>query len=158
MLPATIQVCSQNVVHQFARIAQATDFTYCFSILEANKRAPYPVFAGVTPGSTGPEELHTFFPFDPYKLPRSGEYIQGVYREWSTVAIGDDEEEDQDEDDLVESASLAPRSWEQERGLTIANTSQKRGKSDDGGLDASFGGMSISPAQTRVMAMAISVS
>lgn len=109
-------------------------------------------------GGAGPEELHAFFPFDPYKLPRSGEYIQDVYREWSAVAIDDDEDEDQDEDDLVEETPI-PDDGGQGRGLTIANTAQKRGKSDDdGGLDASFGGMSISPAQTRAVAMAISVS
>jgi RNA polymerase I-specific transcription initiation factor RRN3 len=125
--------------------------------LEANKRVPYPVFAGVVAGNAGPEELHTFFPFDPYKLPRSGEYIQGIYREWSAVAIDDDEDEEQDEDDLAEEGP-APEDWEQGRGLTIANTAQRRGKPDDGGLDASFGGMSISPAQTRTVAMAIPVS
>ena len=44
-------------------------------------------------------ELNTFFPFDPYKLPRSGSYIQGVYREWSSVAIDDEDEEEEDEDE-----------------------------------------------------------
>lgn len=154
-----LKVCSQNVVHQFARIAQATDFTYCFSILEANKRAPYPVFAGVTPGSPGPQELHTFFPFDPFKLPRSSEYIQGVYREWATVAIGEeDDEEDEDEDDLIEEGPIVD-DWDHEQGgLCIPITTSKRGESDDDGLGASFGGMSISPAHTRTAAMAISAS
>lgn len=118
------------------------------------------MFAGVVAGNAGPEELHTFFPFDPYKLPRSGEYIQGIYREWSAVTIDDDdddEDEDQDEDDLAEEGT-APEDWEQGRGLTITNTAQRRRESGDGGLDASFGGMSISPAQTRTVAMAISVS
>ncbi|KAG1806291.1 RNA polymerase I-specific transcription initiation factor RRN3 [Suillus plorans] len=151
-----LKVCSQNVVHQFARIAQATDFTYCFSILEANKRAPYPVFAGVAPGSTRPEDLHTFFPFDPFKLPRSGEYIQGVYREWAAVAI-DDEEEEEDEDDLIEEDPTFDE-WERQGGSCIPITASKRGESDDDGLGASFGGMSISPARTRTVAMAISVS
>ncbi|KAG1896316.1 RNA polymerase I-specific transcription initiation factor RRN3 [Suillus fuscotomentosus] len=151
-----LKVCSQNVVHQFARIAQATDFTYCFSILEANKRTPYPVFAGVAPGSAGPEDLHTFFPFDPFKLPRSGEYIQGVYREWAAVAIDDEEEED--EDDLIEEDSTF-NEWEHgQGGSCIPITASKRGESDDDGLGASFGGMSISPARTRTVAMAISVS
>lgn len=151
-----LKVCSQNVVHQFARIAQATDFTYCFSILEANKRAPYPVFASVAPGSVGPQELHTFFPFDPFKLPRSSEYIQGVYREWAAVAIGDEEEED--EDDLIEEGPTAD-DWEHgQGGSCIPIAVSKRGESDDDGLGASFGGMSISPTQTRTVAMAISVS
>lgn len=152
-----LKVCSQNVVHQFARIAQATDFTYCFSILEANKRAPYPVFAGLAPGSAGPQELHTFFPFDPFKLPRSGEYIQGVYREWAAVAI-DDEEEEEDEDDLIEEGPTVYEREHGQGGFCIPITASKRGESDDDELGASFGGMSISPAQTRTVAMAISVS
>ncbi|KAG1760701.1 RNA polymerase I-specific transcription initiation factor RRN3 [Suillus occidentalis] len=151
-----LKVCSQNVVHQFARIAQATDFTYCFSILEANKRAPYPTFTGVAPGSAGPQELHTFFPFDPFKLPRSGEYIQGVYREWATVAIDDEEEED--EDDLIEEGSTVDEREHGQGGLCIPITASKRGESDDDELGASFGGMSISPAQARTVAMTISVS
>jgi len=43
-------------------------------------------------------ELNTFFPFDPYKLPRSNSYIQDVYREWSSVAIDNGEEEQDDEE------------------------------------------------------------
>lgn len=45
-------------------------------------------------------ELNTFFPFDPYRLPKSSRYINGVYREWSAVAIdeedGDEEEEEEE--------------------------------------------------------------
>ncbi|KAJ7682435.1 RNA polymerase I-specific transcription initiation factor RRN3 [Mycena polygramma] len=36
-----LKLCSPNVVGQFAHIAQATGFTYCFTILEANKRSEY---------------------------------------------------------------------------------------------------------------------
>jgi RNA polymerase I-specific transcription initiation factor RRN3 len=43
-------------------------------------------------------ELNTFFPFDPYRLPKSNVYIQCVYREWSTVAIDDEDDEEQEED------------------------------------------------------------
>jgi RNA polymerase I-specific transcription initiation factor RRN3 len=114
------------------------------------------VFAGVAPGSAGPQELHTFFPFDPFKLPRSGEYIQGVYREWAAVAIDDEEEED--EDDLLEEGSTVDEREHGQGGLCIPITASKRGESDDDELGASFGRMSISPAQTRTVAMAISVS
>lgn len=78
-------------------------------------------------------ELNTFFPFDPYRLPRSNSYIQGVYREWSSVAIDDDDEDDEDDEDVVE----------HEDGLDVPRIIA----SDDGtgGLGESFGGMSISP-------------
>jgi RNA polymerase I-specific transcription initiation factor RRN3 len=44
-------------------------------------------------------ELNTFFPFDPFNLPKSQSWIKGVYREWSSVAI----EEDEDEEKAVDS-------------------------------------------------------
>ena len=81
-------------------------------------------------------ELNTFFPFDPYRLPRSHSYIQGVYREWSSVAIGEDEEdEDEDEDE----GSIQ----ECDDGFDIPRIVAP--DDDTGGLGASFGGMSISP-------------
>ena len=88
-------------------------------------------------------ELNTFFPFDPYRLPRSSSYIQGVYREWSAVAIedGDDEDDDEDEEDDVQEAHV---------GFDIL----RRGD-DTGGLGESFGGMSISPGPN---ALTMSVS
>ncbi|KAL4076424.1 RNA polymerase I-specific transcription initiation factor RRN3 [Scleroderma yunnanense] len=168
-----LKICSLNVVMQFARIAQATGFIYCYSILEANKRSEYNPSPGgvqVLPQTVGGEfleaELHTFFPFDPYKLPRSSSYIQGVYRDWSSVAIGDDEDEDEDEvdaddgsldgnDDRQSACGSAQNSLMSEvcgsGGLGIPN--QPRSSSDPDGLGESFGGMSISPAQPRSVAM-----
>ena len=88
---------------QFARVAHATDFIYCFPILEANKRNSdgdpsqrTPARQTFVPPQTN-TELSTFFPFDPYKLPKSSRYIDGVYREWSAVAIDDEDDEDDDE-------------------------------------------------------------
>ncbi|EIW76362.1 RNA polymerase I-specific transcription initiation factor RRN3 [Coniophora puteana RWD-64-598 SS2] len=119
-----LKVCSPGVVQQFARVAQATDFIYCYSILEANKRSEYasqqtptqPQSSSAAHPASQPQpmittipglafntshhhaELNSFFPFDPYKLPRSAPYIASVYREWASVAI-DDEDEDEDEDE-----------------------------------------------------------
>ncbi|KAH7922981.1 RNA polymerase I-specific transcription initiation factor RRN3 [Leucogyrophana mollusca] len=165
-----LKVCSSNVVMQFARVAQATDFIYCYSILEANKRSEYNGSNGtgqkVTWGVMGEKintELHTFFPFDPYKLPRSSSYIQGVYREWASVAIDDEEDEDDDaeregsvenDDNAIERAQgvvLADTG-----GLTIPGTTSQGADADANGLGESFGGMSISPAQPRVVVVAVS--
>ena len=134
---------------QFARVAHATNFVYCYSIMKDNRRSEYnseqtisiqlPLLA-----DSIHTELNTFFPFDPYRLPRSNSYIQGVYREWSSVAIDEDEEdEDEDEDDVQE-------------GPTGFNILQMDARDDDTeGLGESFGGMSISPAPN---ALAISIS
>lgn len=94
-------------------------------------------------------ELNTFFPFDPYNLPKSGSYIQSVYREWSAVALDeedDDEEEDSEEEGEGEEAETDNDSTNlHRRYLDIpptANSIQLEGKD---GLGASFEGMSISP-------------
>ena len=146
---------------QFARVAQATGFVYCYSIMEANRRSDYATNADAGRGPSKPRalvfeqsvtsELNTFFPFDPYKLPRSGSYIQGVYREWSSVAIDDDEEEDEEEDqeeeeevaDDVDDAGDA-----QSVGIFINGARASSQPADEtDGLGESFGGMSISPAR-----------
>lgn len=161
---------------QFARVAQATDFIYCYTILEKNKRkdtstsSSISKSAGASSGRNSLSsmlallqskvlfepagiELTTFFPFDPYRLPKSNVFIQGVYREWSSVAI--DEDEDSDEDDSDEDlednggdsseADIARRSAH----LDIPKNATAR-KSDDEGLGESLGAMSISPARMSI--------
>jgi len=134
---------------QFTRVAHATDFIYCYPILDANKRSsdgdpsqrtpPRQTF--VPPQAN--TELNTFFPFDPYKLPKSSRYIDGVYREWSAVAINDDDEdgdegEDEDEDEDINSARI---------GVSIARTAPSDPLGDT--LGVSFEAMSISPVQPQ---------
>ena len=86
-------------------------------------------------------ELNTFFPFDPYKLPKSSRYINGVYREWSAVAInGEDEDEDEDEDEGEDIGSARI-------GMSIARTAPPDPPGDS--LGASFEAMSISPVRPQ---------
>jgi RNA polymerase I-specific transcription initiation factor RRN3 len=82
-------------------------------------------------------ELNTFFPFDPYMLPKSQSYIHGVYRDWASVAIDDDEEDEDEEDE-------DPSVREEHRPPHYLDISRPDvGK----GLAASFDSMSISPAR-----------
>ena len=76
-------------------------------------------------------DLNSFFPFDPYRLPRSSSYIEGVYREWSSVAIDDghDEDSDGDVENIATTAFNIPLIGE---------------------LGCSFGGMSISPSPNNL--------
>lgn len=173
---------------QFARVAHATDFLYCYSIIEANKRMDFgskstssgsiPTLSRSSSSFIGPAllgqtmhtELNTFFPFDPYRLPRSSSYIQGVYREWSSVAIDDEDESDSDsseeEEEDVEDVSSAT-SHEVEKlapplvGAMPIGTPRLETEYSTEGLGASFGGMSISPTRPVVsvsLGMAMSVS
>jgi RNA polymerase I-specific transcription initiation factor RRN3 len=150
---------------QFARVAHATDFIYCYTILETNKRAEYGSITsrGGAARATPPRhrqsdastmttkinnpmpnlplnaELNTFFPFDPYRLPKSNAFIQGVYREWSSVAIEDEDDED-DEEELDREEK-----GESEWGSSSRYLDIPRDKENDGGLEESLGSMSISP-------------
>ena len=173
------QVCSSNVVMQFARVAHATDFLYCYSILESNKRAdfkssnssPPKVSVSVHPavqfGDSIAAELNTFFPFDPYRLQRSSTYIQEIYREWSSVAI-DDEESDEDEDDDDMNDDTKSGMWDDDEHssddeseavqkssmLSIPKSSSARAVDQVAdGLGASLDAMSISPAMPGIKAL-----
>lgn len=168
-----IQVCSPSVVKQFAQVAQKVGFIYCYSIIEANKRLDY---AGSSSKGSHSSlysaslsqsfdvDLTTFFPFDPFKLPKSCSYIDGIYREWSDVAIEESEDEDDDDDDDAEDDDDEEEEEEEEeveRSSVAVEDDDSRmlGPSsyvdDAGGLGKSFGGMSISPAQTRQVALAL---
>ena len=135
---------------QFTRVAHATDFIYCYTILETNKRAentrsgaahatPHHRQSNVPTMTTEISnqmfilpvnaELNTFFPFDPYRLSKSNAFIQGVYREWSSVAIEDEVDEEDEEEELKERDEL----------------NIPRDKENDGSLGESLGAMSISP-------------
>jgi RNA polymerase I-specific transcription initiation factor RRN3 len=150
------------VVMQFARVAHHTDFIYCYTILESNKRSEYGPSPNSNPNANATvtnkppsvllrhepvdAELNTFFPFDPYRLPRSNVFIQGVYREWAAVAIDDDDDDDdedddenEDEDECKDKDDLGGSGY-----LNIPQPSRSQ-DGDDGGLGASLGGMSISP-------------
>ena len=77
-------------------------------------------------------ELMSFFPFDPYKLPRSSSYIEPIYREWASVAVGVDDDDDDDDEEEKEDE-------EEEEEVD----SDVRAEAD--GLGASFEEMRISP-------------
>ncbi|KAL1709179.1 RNA polymerase I-specific transcription initiation factor RRN3 [Schizophyllum commune] len=136
-----LRVCSQNVVLQFARVAHAVNFMYCFPVLEANRRS-----ADDGAARERDAELHTFFPFDPYKLPRSGPYIQAVYREWASVAIGGDDDDEEDDDEDEEDDVAGVQSHETPACLAIPRTvNGDEGDDDTMGLGTSLNAMSISP-------------
>ncbi|KAF8351692.1 RNA polymerase I-specific transcription initiation factor RRN3 [Amanita rubescens] len=181
-----LKVCSSNVVMQFARVAHTTDFLYCYSILESNKRADFKssnssppkmslsVHPAVQFGDSIAAELNTFFPFDPYRLQRSSSYIQEIYREWSSVAI-DDEESDEDEDegdddddmnedtksgvwrpesDSAQDSDDESEAVQKSSMLSIPKSSSVRAVDQAAdGLGASLDAMSISPAMPGIKAL-----
>ncbi|KIK67716.1 hypothetical protein GYMLUDRAFT_36459 [Collybiopsis luxurians FD-317 M1] len=190
-----LKVCSPGVASQFARVAHATDFLYCYTILEANRRSGpdistsssedgatailhHQININLSAGLTDihphgvnhdlTSELNTFFPFDPYKLPKSGVYIQKVYREWGEVAI-DEESDDEDEEDEGEDDgddTMDNRGYAMSISMSVPGSDQAAQREDSAGeeqgLGASFDAMSISPAKgginpaEQVLAMPVS--
>ena len=175
-----LRVCSMTVVNQFAKVANATDFIYCYAILDAARRADATTKSTGSPprGGAGTAvenysslnnpttmlgahvydsnlaELNTFFPFDPYSLPRSSVFIEGVYRKWDDVALplDDGEEEEEDGDEEQEEDEGADR-YGRAAYLDIPNHRSGDGvdsQKDDGGLGESLGAMSISPARVSI--------
>jgi len=160
-----LKVCSPNVVRQFARVAQSTDFIYCYSILETNRRSEYGMapstplhtnyqrpfnssHAVIARDHTVAADLNTFFPFDPYRLPLSYCYIEGVYREWASVALDEDADDESEEDGDEEDEEEAPY------GSPMVMGSVGRSCEADN-LSRSFGGMSISPLRPGATALAL---
>lgn len=146
------------MVRQFARVAHATGFMYIFPLLNAPpsttartewRRVVLPG-SGNSNGTNALSELTSFFPFDPYKLPRSSLYIEPIYREWASVAIegDDDDDDDEDEDEAERMQDELPRP----RRDTVDHLDVEAD-----GLGASFGGMSISPVHAPAHMAAVNL-
>jgi RNA polymerase I-specific transcription initiation factor RRN3 len=165
------------VVQQFARVSNSTGFVYCFSVVESNRRSDLagtttpalqcstrlkidPTHAKLSRDPALEVDLNAFFPFDPYKLPLSHKYVDDVYRDWASVALEEDMESDEDEEeDVIEpvqdgrvyspdleeeddEGSQDSRSSLEPEGVPIPGSATDL-------LDYTFGGMSISPGAFR---------
>lgn len=112
--------------------------------------------------------LDSYFPFDPYDLPRSKKYVEGIYRTWNEVSVPfGDEDEDEEEDDSDEEAEDSDSGSDMEDGnkLSIPSSglslpkskpgsysdARRRLLSKDEGLSSSLEGMSISPGLSGYM-------
>lgn len=133
---------------------------YCYPIIEANKRADYAIVPPTREGQSAlnnrtglnalmakqsfDADLSTFFPFDPYKLPRSCSFIEGIYRDWTAVAIEDEEEDEEEDEDEDEDDSIDGGRYREEEDYHMHGPSSFVDRDADM-LGTSLGGMSISP-------------
>lgn len=110
--------------------------------------------------------LDSYYPFDPFTLPRSKRYIDRIYRTWGEVSIplDDDDDESDDEDGSEEESEEEEEDSDADQGGQAVAMKQaipkpqphhqkpaswKRlmaGSNRDDGLSSSLEGMSISPA------------
>ena len=107
-----LRVCAPVIAEQFASMAYHLGVMYVYALLESNKRVPLAPIISADRRETaltrkkGDEwqRLDGYFPFDPYRLPRSKRWVEDDYREWSNPPGMNDEEEgsESEEEDAVE--------------------------------------------------------
>lgn len=112
-----LKVCSPAIVTEFARMANHLGVVYVYHLLETNKRvrlshlsrdstitSAYGVPTRETALSVIADESHLhldeYFPFDPYHLPRSKQWIEKDYQEWEGLPdVNDGEDSDTQSED-----------------------------------------------------------
>ncbi|XP_071797509.1 RNA polymerase I-specific transcription initiation factor RRN3-like [Asterias amurensis] len=81
-----IRVCLPSIVNVFATLTRKYQIAYCYTIMERNNRSLHQVTklhsSGAVMSLSSTNSLDSFFPFDPYLLPRSGAFISPMYRQW----------------------------------------------------------------------------
>jgi len=108
-----LKVCLPPVVKNFAAIARHYQLAYCETVIQRNNRLNLPVVgtkASTTSviGEAKPALLDTFFPFDPYRLEQSKNFVKGHYREYQGSMLdeesdGSDDESDSENDETLDS-------------------------------------------------------
>lgn len=89
-----LKVCFPIIVKTFASITRQHQLVFCDHIIQQNNRSFLPVVSNGTQ-----KLLESFFPFDPYALKISSQFIDPIYREYDQTAELDDGSADEDEDD-----------------------------------------------------------
>ncbi|GMK53517.1 hypothetical protein CspeluHIS016_0101030 [Cutaneotrichosporon spelunceum] len=168
--------CNPSVVNMFAKVAHTTGFAYCFSIIEANthvhtkRSAPSIAAPRAARQANIDAGLDSYFPFDPFDLARSGEFVEALYRTWDEVAVdvgGDTDTDDSDDeaeesDESLSAVELGPgripvatntgkRPLPMARGGSSFGEHRRRNILHDGGLSTSLEHMSISPVPSGLL-------
>eukprot|EP00002_Diphylleia_rotans_P028018 TRINITY_DN5648_c0_g2_i1.p1 TRINITY_DN5648_c0_g2~~TRINITY_DN5648_c0_g2_i1.p1 ORF type:complete len:657 (+),score=134.53 TRINITY_DN5648_c0_g2_i1:52-2022(+) len=76
-----LKVCLSSVVNEFVRICNAHGLLDCTGIVARNVH----VFLPSKQSWGGQYQLETFFPFDPYALPKSRRFIAPLYLSWDEI-------------------------------------------------------------------------
>ncbi|KAI1118855.1 RNA polymerase I-specific transcription initiation factor RRN3 [Nemania sp. NC0429] len=119
-----LKVCSPVIVDQFAKLAHHFRFMYVYPLIESNKRLRLSQFSVGAYSNGGAlrdmsfdvsdeswQQLGSYFPFDPYQLPKSKRWVDEDYLPWRPIPglnpeePGDDSDEadiDEEEDEIDE--------------------------------------------------------
>jgi len=95
-----LKFCLESVVNLFARVTRMYQIVFCYSIIERNNRLSFQTnTAGSEELSKADEHDKSFFPFDPYMLPKSNKWVLPSYIKWNLSVLEEEEESDDDDDD-----------------------------------------------------------
>ncbi|CAL1535605.1 unnamed protein product [Lymnaea stagnalis] len=97
-----LRVCIPIIVRTFASATRMHQLAFCDTIIERNNRYSLPLTSSSysidLPGS---KQLESYFPFDPYLLPRSISHVASLYFEFRGSLPDEDEEDNEDIDDFL---------------------------------------------------------
>ena len=113
-----LRFCRPAIVRNFSSVAQYLQLAYCETIIQKNMRLNLPVVnnsaLNATCSVTGPNAvLHSFFPFDPYTLKDSKQFVSPHYRQYVGNVVTEEVESSSDEvltDEDLESDDGEPSS------------------------------------------------
>jgi RNA polymerase I-specific transcription initiation factor RRN3 len=131
-----LKVCSPVIVDQFAKLAHHFRFMYVYPLIESNKRLRLSQFSVGAYSNGGAlrdmsfdvndeswQQLGSYFPFDPYQLPKSKRWVEQDYLPWRPIPglspdeLGDDsddEELDEEEDEIDEDTATEAGAGEED--------------------------------------------
>lgn len=153
--------CLPTVRNKFARITYTNQVAYCYSILDSNNRISLPIVSSTKSHGlkrsffqtdesfsnglsnkknekSNENPLDSFFPFDPYLLKRSKQFIESIYQEYSQdeMDMSSDEESDSSEESNDESDDEATTSSESSSDDEIIKK-RKKGVTNNSNFDDS---------------------
>ncbi|KAK6079165.1 RNA polymerase I specific transcription initiation factor RRN3 [Seiridium cupressi] len=110
-----LKVCSPGIVDQFALLAHRFRFMYVYPLIEANKRLRLSQFVSTAYANGGAlresgldlsdeswQRLDSFFPFDPYQLPTSKQWVDPDYLQWQDIPGLNPDDSDESEEEVLD--------------------------------------------------------
>ncbi|XP_050436123.1 RNA polymerase I-specific transcription initiation factor RRN3-like isoform X2 [Adelges cooleyi] len=98
-----LRICCSKVANHFAHITKTYQLTYCYTVMDGHIR--------VTDQAIKEQWLYSFFPFEPYVLPRSKDIIMpNLFRDFGSNLNGSStiEEDEEKDSSLIENMDISP--------------------------------------------------
>ena len=121
-----LRICTPDIVNQFAETCRRLHFLYLYPKIESNKHVRLSnMRRDAADHAMGQIErdlgwvgesgmLEGYFPFDPYRLPRSRKWVVDDYLEWKGLPGDEDDDNDVTDDDLMDDESHDDEEEEEE--------------------------------------------